>query len=103
MTYIRSVIHEYHNFELMFTTIDGVYKDGHIHLSQPPQDVSGKAQVLVTFLEPGHLSPEQIRDLIARLETIAGIQQGFDELNAGQTRSVDDFAQEMRNKYDISG
>jgi hypothetical protein len=37
------------------------------------------------------------------LETIAGIQQGFDELNAGQTRSIEQFTQEMQQKYGISG
>jgi hypothetical protein len=41
--------------------------------------------------------------LIDQLETIAGIQQGFDEVNAGQTRPIGDFAQAMQQKYDISG
>jgi hypothetical protein len=44
----------------------------------------------------------QLRSLAEQLETLAGIQQGFDELNAGQTRSLADFSQEMQRKYDIS-
>ena len=59
-------------------------------------------QVLVTFLESGKLSPTQLRSLAEQLETLAGIQQGFDELNAGQTRPFADFTQEMQRKYDIS-
>lgn len=86
----------------MFTTVDGIYHDGQVQLSTLPEEISNNAQVLVTFLEPGNLSPEQIRALISRLETIAGIQQGLDEVNAGQTRPVDDFAEEMQRKYDIS-
>ena len=34
--------------------------------------------------------------------TIAGIQQGFEELNAGLTRQMVDFVQEMQQKYDMS-
>jgi hypothetical protein len=65
--------------------------------------VSDRAQVLVTFLDPGKIDPTKLRQLIERLETIAGIEQGFEELNAGQTRPIMDFAQEMQQKYDISG
>jgi hypothetical protein len=60
-------------------------------------------KVLVTFLDPGKLDPTKLRQLIDQLETIAGIQQGFDEVNAGQTRPISDFVQEMQQKYDISG
>ncbi|MGB3494702.1 MAG: hypothetical protein WBA57_18385 [Elainellaceae cyanobacterium] len=83
----------------MFTTVDGIYHDGQIQLSTLPADIRNNAQVLVTFLEPGNLDPEQIRSLIARLETIAGIQQGLDEVNTGQTRPVADFAEEMQRKH----
>jgi len=37
------------------------------------------------------------------LETIAGIQQGFEELERGQTRPIGDFIEEIQQKYDISG
>jgi hypothetical protein len=36
-----------------------------------------------------------------RIETIAGISQGFEELNKGQTRPIGDFIQDMQSKYDI--
>jgi hypothetical protein len=49
------------------------------------------------------LLPPQLRQLIDQLETIAGIQQGFEELERGQTRPIGDFIQEMQQKYDISG
>jgi hypothetical protein len=87
----------------MLRTVEGVYQNGQIELTELPQDVSDRAQVLVTFLDPGKIDPTKLRQLIERLETIAGIEQGFEELNAGQTRPIMDFAQEMQQKYDISG
>ncbi|PNW37814.1 UNVERIFIED_CONTAM: hypothetical protein BEN50_15980 [Euhalothece sp. KZN 001] len=86
----------------MTKTVEGFYQDGQIQLSELPQGVSEQTQVLVTFLELGKLSPTQLRSLAEQLETLAGIQQGFDELNAGQTRPLADFTQEMQRKYDIS-
>ncbi len=87
----------------MLKTVEGIYQNGQIELSELPQDVGGSAKVLVTFLGPGKLDATKLRQLIDQLETIAGIQQGFDEVNAGQTRSVGDFVQAMQQKYDISG
>jgi hypothetical protein len=87
----------------MLKTVEGIYQNGQIELSELPQDVGGSAQVLVTFLDPGKLDATKLRQLIDQLETIAGIQQGFDEVNAGQTRPVGDFVQAMQQKYDISG
>lgn len=86
----------------MLKTIEGIYQDGQIQLTELPQDVSDHVQVLVTFLEPGK-DPVKLRQLIDQLETIAGLQQGFEELNAGQTRPIEDFVQEMQQKYDIPG
>lgn len=87
----------------MLKTVEGVYQNGHIELAELPQDVSDRAQVLVTFLEPGQVNSEKLRQLIDQLETIAGIQQGLEEVNAGQTRPVENFIQEMQQKYGISG
>ncbi|MCY7383410.1 hypothetical protein QUB70_22100 [Microcoleus sp. A003_D6] len=87
----------------MLKTIEGIYQNGQIQLATQPQDVSEQSQVLVTFLDPGKIDPIKLRQLIDRLETIAGIQQGFDELNAGQTRPIENFVLEMQQKYDISG
>jgi hypothetical protein len=87
----------------MLKTIEGIYHNGQIQLASLPQDISDRSQVLVTFLEPGQIDPIKLRQLIDRLETIAGIQQGFEELNAGLTRPIENFVQEMQQKYDISG
>jgi hypothetical protein len=87
----------------MLKTIEGIYQNGQIELTDLPQDVSEKTQVLVTFLEPGKINPEKLRQLLEQIETIASIQQGFDELNAGKARPIGDFIEEMQKKYDISG
>jgi hypothetical protein len=88
--------------QLMIRTIEGIYQDGQIQLTEPPQDVSDRSQVIVTFLDPSKINPTKLRQLIDQLETIAGIAQGFEELNAGQTRPIGDFVQEMQQKYGIS-
>jgi hypothetical protein len=87
----------------MLRTVEGVYRNGQIEFIDPPQDVDDRTQVLVTFLDPGNITPTQLRQLIDQLETIVGIQQGLEELNAGQTRPIDDFVQEIQQKYDVSG
>lgn len=87
----------------MLKTVEGIYQNGQIELIELPQDVSDRAQVLVTFLDPDKIDPTKLRQLIDRLETIAGIGQGFEELYAGQTRPIGDFAQQMQKKHGISG
>jgi len=87
----------------MMKTVEGTYQNEQVRLVEIPSGVSDSTQVLVTFLDPGKLDPTKLRQLIDQLETIAGIQQGFDEVNAGQTRPISDFVQEMQQKYDISG
>jgi hypothetical protein len=79
----------------MLKTIEGIYQNGQIELTELPQDVREHTQVLVTFLEPGKVDPAKLRQLIEQLETIAGIQQGFEELNAGKSRPIDDFIAEI--------
>lgn len=87
----------------MLKTVEGIYQNGQIELTELPQDVSDRTQVLITFLDPGKIDPTKLRHLIDQLETIAGIQQGFEELERSQTRLIGDFIQEMQQKYDISG
>ncbi|OCR00400.1 hypothetical protein BCD67_12870 [Oscillatoriales cyanobacterium USR001] len=87
----------------MLKTIKGIYHNGQIELTELPQNMSDRTQAIVTFLEPGKIDPTKLRQLIDKLETIAGIQQGFEELNAGKTRPIGDFVQGMQQKYDISG
>jgi hypothetical protein len=88
--------------QLMIRTIEGIYQDGQIQLTELPQDISDRSQVLVTFLDLSNIDPTKLRQLIDQLETIAGIGQGFEELNAGQTRPIGDFVQEIQQKYGIS-
>lgn len=83
----------------MLKTVEGIYQNGQIELNELPQNISDRAQVLVTFLEPGKVDPTKLRELIDKLETIAGIQQGLEELKAGQTRPIENFIQEMQQKY----
>jgi hypothetical protein len=95
----------------MLKTIEGIYQDGQVQFTELPEDVGDflnerlrqRSQVLVTFLDPDKINSDKLRQLIDRLETIEGIQQGFEELNAGQTRSIGDFVQEVQQKYGISG
>lgn len=87
----------------MLKTIEGIYRDGKVELIEQPQTTGGCVQVLVTFLDASTVDPAKLRQLIDQLETIAGLQQGFEELNAGQTRSIAQFAEEMQQKYGISG
>jgi hypothetical protein len=87
----------------MLKTIEGIYQDGQIQFTELPQDISERSQVLVTFLDPGKINSAKLRQLIDRLETIEGIQQGFEELDSGQIRPTGDFVREMQQKYDISG
>jgi cell division FtsZ-interacting protein ZapD len=87
----------------MLKTVEGFYQDGQIQLSELPQEVNSHTQVLVTFLDADKIDSVKLRQLIDQLETIAGIQQGLEEVNAGQTRPIGSFIQEMQQKYDISG
>ena len=87
----------------MLKTIEGIYQNGQIQLASLPQDISDRSQVLVTFLDLNKIDPIKLRQLIDQLETIAGIQQSFEEVNAGLTRPIENFVQEMQHKYDISG
>lgn len=72
----------------MLKTVEGIYQNGQIELTELPQDVSERTQVLVTFLDPSKIDPTKMRQLIEQLGTIAGIQQGFEELDHGQTRPI---------------
>ncbi|MBD2213542.1 type II toxin-antitoxin system Phd/YefM family antitoxin [Nostoc linckia FACHB-104] len=60
--------------------------------------VNGKAEVVVQDAE----SYQKLLDTLERLETIAGIKQGLDDVEAGRTMSLSDFEQEMRQKDGIS-
>ncbi|NJO74771.1 MAG: hypothetical protein HC833_14010 [Leptolyngbyaceae cyanobacterium RM1_406_9] len=86
----------------MFEIIEGTYQNGKIELSEQPQTTGDRIHVLVTFLNSSTIDPVKLRQFVDQLETIAGLQQGFEELNAGNTRSISQFDQEMQQKYGIS-
>jgi hypothetical protein len=54
------------------------------------------------FPDASTVDPAKLRQLIDQLKTFTGLQQGFEELNAGQTRSIAQFSEEMQQKYGIS-
>lgn len=87
----------------MLKTIQGIYQNGKVELTEQPQTTDERVQVLVTFLDGSTIDPTKLRQLIDQLETIAGLQQGFEELARGQTRPISQFTQEMQQKYGISG
>lgn len=87
----------------MLKTVEGVYQDGQIQITDLPQNLAESTRVLVTFLEPGKVDAGKLRQIIEQLETIAGIEQGLEEVNTGKTRPISDFIDEMQQKYDISG
>jgi hypothetical protein len=87
----------------MLETIEGIYENGQIQIDRLPQNIGDRSQVLVTFLDLNNIDPAKLCELIDRIESIAGISQGFEELNKGQTRPIGDFIQDMQRKYDIPG
>lgn len=62
----------------MFKSVEGVYRNGKIELTEEPADVRGETRVIVTFLEPKPIDLRsrgvdgvQAADLRARLATFA--------------------------------
>jgi prevent-host-death family protein len=60
--------------------------------------VNGKAELVVQDAE----SYQKLMDTLERLEVIAGIKQGLEDVEAGRTTSLSEFDREMRQKYGIS-
>ena len=60
--------------------------------------VNGKAELVVQDAE----SYQKLLELLEQLETIAGIRKGLEDVDAGRTRPVEEFEQEMQQKYGIS-
>ncbi|AFY34179.1 type II toxin-antitoxin system prevent-host-death family antitoxin [Calothrix sp. PCC 7507] len=60
--------------------------------------VNGKAELVVQDAE----SYQKLLELLEQLETIAGVRKGLEDLEAGRTRPVAEFEQEMQQKYGIS-
>jgi prevent-host-death family protein len=60
--------------------------------------VNGKAELVVQDAE----SYQKLLDALERLEAIAGIKQGLEDVETGRTITLTEFEQEMRQKYGIS-
>jgi prevent-host-death family protein len=60
--------------------------------------VNGKAELVVQDAE----SYQKLLDALERLEAIAGIKQGLEDVETGRTSTLTEFEQEMRQKYGIS-
>jgi hypothetical protein len=62
----------------MLTTVEGVYRKGHVELREQPENVPEESRVIVTFLEgtavdlrTRGISEEQARELRERLASFA--------------------------------
>ncbi|MBH8571620.1 type II toxin-antitoxin system Phd/YefM family antitoxin [Nostocaceae cyanobacterium CENA369] len=60
--------------------------------------VNGKAELVVQDAK----SYQKLLDALERLETIAGIKQGLEDVETSRTTTLSEFEQEMRQKYGIS-
>jgi hypothetical protein len=87
----------------MLKTVEGLYYDGKVELTQPGGVPIGPSQVLVTFLDPSMIDAQQLQSYLEQLETLQGIQQGLADIEAGGSRPLSEFEAEMRQKYGISG
>jgi prevent-host-death family protein len=59
--------------------------------------VNGEAELVVQDAR----SYQKLLESIDRLETIAGIRRGLEEMKAGKGRPADEFFQEMERELDI--
>lgn len=60
----------------MVLSVEGVYRDGKVELSEQPKEIQNETKVLVTFMNQGEvdlssvgIDQEQAKDLRARLST----------------------------------
>jgi prevent-host-death family protein len=60
--------------------------------------VNGKAELVVQDAQ----SYQKLLDALEKLEAIAGIKKGLEDVEAGRTTSLSEFDREMQQKYGIS-
>ncbi len=60
--------------------------------------VNGKAELVVQDAQ----SYQKLMDTLERLEAMASIKQGLEDVEAGRTTSLSEFELEMQQKYGIS-
>jgi hypothetical protein len=76
----------------MLTSIEGVYRDGHVELAEQPTNVQDETRVIVTFLQRGQvdlrahgIDAQQAAELRAQLAPFA------DEWNSPEMDVYDDY------------
>jgi len=82
----------------MLTSVEGVYRNGKVELSEVPPQVGENARVIVTFLKAGEvdltaqgMNREQAAELRARMETFAEDWESeemsvYDDYDAAKSR-----------------
>jgi len=75
----------------MATSIEGIYRDGHVELKERPADIRNETPVIVTFLSPGEIDlrahgidPNRAAELRAALGT-------FTDWNEPEMDVYDDY------------
>ncbi|MBD2694776.1 type II toxin-antitoxin system Phd/YefM family antitoxin [Anabaena catenula] len=61
--------------------------------------VNGKAELVVQDAA----AYQKLLDTLEKLETLIGIKKGLEDIATGNTQSLNNFIQEMQQKYGISG
>lgn len=61
--------------------------------------VNGKAELVVQDAE----SYQKLLELVDRLETIAAIREGWEDMKNGRTRPAEEVFEEIRRKHGIPG
>lgn len=59
--------------------------------------INGKAEIIV---QDAH-SYQQLLDVIDRMEAIEGVKRGLQDVEAGRTKPLAQFDEQMREKYGI--
>ncbi|MCJ8280203.1 MAG: type II toxin-antitoxin system Phd/YefM family antitoxin [Rivularia sp. ALOHA_DT_140] len=59
--------------------------------------VNGRAELVVQDAK----SYQKLLDTLEKLEVIAGIKQGLEDLEADRTVSMEEFEREMQQEYDV--
>jgi predicted transcriptional regulator len=62
------------------------------------QSIAIQIDDLVRYELKDETSVKMLAELVARLENIAAIQKGLDDVAAGRTVSLDEFARQVRTK-----
>jgi hypothetical protein len=76
---------------IMLKSIEGIYQDGKIELSELPQNISSDTKVIVTFLEEIQVSSELVKQLPITyhdLDSLAGTWSEEDAREFSQNTAI---------------